>query len=85
MYQESFSPEGIGKVNFANSVVSYFALIASLGIGTYGIRESAKIRNNKEEFSQFFCGNFFNKSDFYHCFIFAIISNTAFSTEIFFI
>lgn len=48
------SPEGIGKVNFANSVVSYFALIASLGIGTYGIRESAKIRNNKEEFSQFF-------------------------------
>lgn len=79
------SPEGIGKVNFANSVVSYFALIASLGIGTYGIRESAKIRNNKEEFSQFFCGNFFNKSDFYPCFIFAIISNTAFSTEIFFI
>lgn len=47
-------PDGIGKVNFANSVVSYFALIASLGIGTYGIRESAKIRNNKEKFSQFF-------------------------------
>ena len=47
-------PDGIGKVNFANSVISYFALIASLGIGTYGIRESAKIRNNKEEFSQFF-------------------------------
>lgn len=47
-------PDGIGKVNFANSVVSYFGIIASLGIGTYGIREGAKRRNNKEEFSQFF-------------------------------
>ena len=28
-------PEGIGKVNFANSIISYFILIASLGIGSY--------------------------------------------------
>lgn len=47
-------PDGIGKVNFANSVISYFGIIASLGIGTYGIREGAKRRSNKEEFSQFF-------------------------------
>lgn len=47
-------PEGLGKVNFANSIISYFAMIASLGIATYGIREGAKKRNNKEEFSQFF-------------------------------
>ena len=40
-------PEGIGKVNFANSVISYFVLIAGLGIGTYGTREAAKIRENK--------------------------------------
>lgn len=40
-------PEGIGKVNFANSVISYFVLIAGLGIGTYGTREAAKIREDK--------------------------------------
>lgn len=40
-------PDGIGKVNFANSVISYFVLIAGLGIGTYGTREAAKIREDK--------------------------------------
>ena len=40
-------PEGIGKVNFANSIVMYFYTIASLGIGSYGIREAAKIRNDR--------------------------------------
>ena len=39
-------PDGIGKVNFANSIISYFALLASLGIGTYATREAAKIRDN---------------------------------------
>ena len=40
-------PEGIGKVNFANSIISYFGIIASLGISTYGIREASKIKNDK--------------------------------------
>lgn len=39
-------PDGIGKVNFANSIVSYFTLLASLGIGNYATREAAKIRDN---------------------------------------
>ena len=30
--------DGIGKVNFATSVISYFTMFASLGIPTYGIR-----------------------------------------------
>ncbi|MBR1714948.1 MAG: flippase [Treponema sp.] len=42
-------PESIGKVNFAQSVVSYFAIIASLGISTYATREIAKVRDNKEQ------------------------------------
>jgi O-antigen/teichoic acid export membrane protein len=46
-------PEGLGKVNFAISIISYFAMIASLGIETYGIREAAKIRDNKLLLSQF--------------------------------
>lgn len=40
-------PDGIGIVNFVNSIVSYFLIFASLGISTYGIREIAKIRNDK--------------------------------------
>ena len=46
-------PEGIGKVNFANSIVSYFIIIAGLGIGTYAIREAAKVRNDKTRLTKF--------------------------------
>ncbi len=46
-------PVSIGKVNFAQSVVSYFSLIAALGISTYAIREAAKLRENKKELSVF--------------------------------
>ncbi len=40
-------PQGIGAVNFANSTVEYFILIAELGIGTYAAREAARIRDDK--------------------------------------
>ena len=46
-------PEGIGKVNFANSIVSYFIIISSLGIRTYAIREAAKVRNDKTQLTKF--------------------------------
>lgn len=45
--------ENIGKVSFASSIVAYFALIATLGINTYAVREGGKIRDNKEKFSKF--------------------------------
>lgn len=45
-------PEGTGRVSFATSVVSYFLLIAQLGIPTYGIRACAKVRDDKEELSR---------------------------------
>lgn len=41
-------PAGMGKVSFATSVVSYFALFAQLGIPTYGIRACARVRDDKE-------------------------------------
>lgn len=47
------SVSGIGRYNFANSIVSYFILIAGLGIGTYGIREGAKYRDNPKKESDF--------------------------------
>lgn len=46
-------PTGIGKVNFASSIVSYFSIIASLGISTYAIREAAKVRDDKMALSTF--------------------------------
>lgn len=44
--------ERIGQYNFASSIVSYFVLIAGLGISTYAIREGSKIRDNKEKINQ---------------------------------
>lgn len=45
--------DGIGKYNFSSSVVSYFLLIAALGISPYAVREGAKYRDDKEKISQF--------------------------------
>ncbi len=45
--------EALGKYNFSLSIVSYFILLAELGINTYAIREGAKIRNNRDEFENF--------------------------------
>lgn len=47
-------PEGTGKVSFATSVISYFLIIAQLGIPTYGIRACAKVRDNKDELNKTF-------------------------------
>lgn len=46
-------PEGTGSVNFANSIVSYFAIISTLGIETYAIREASKLRDDKTQLSKF--------------------------------
>ena len=40
--------EGIGKVTYSNSIMSYFGLLAMLGVSTYGIREGSKLRQDKE-------------------------------------
>lgn len=45
-------PTGTGKVSFATSVISYFALFAQLGIPTYGIRACAKVRDDKEKLTR---------------------------------
>lgn len=41
-------PEGIGVVNFQNSIIGYIVLLTSLGIPLYGVREIAKCRNDLE-------------------------------------
>lgn len=47
-------PTGTGKVHYAQSIVSYFSMIAMLGINTYGLREAAKIRDDKDKLSKFY-------------------------------
>lgn len=45
-------PVGTGKVAFATSLISYFALFAQLGIPTYGIRACAKVRDDRLELTR---------------------------------
>jgi len=45
--------ENLGKVNFSNSIISYYLLIAALGISSYAVREGAGLRNDREKFNIF--------------------------------
>ena len=45
-------PEGIGKVSFAASFMSYFCMFAQLGIPTYGVRACAKVRDDKRKLTK---------------------------------
>lgn len=46
------TPVGTGKVAFVNSILTYFSYIAIIGIPAYGMRECAKIRDDKEKLSK---------------------------------
>lgn len=46
-----FGVEQLGKYNYAKNFVEIFATIAMLGIPTYGQREGAKVRDNRNELS----------------------------------
>jgi len=45
-------PVGTGKVSFATSLISYFSILAQLGIPTYGIRACAKVRDDHEKLTR---------------------------------
>ena len=47
-------PDGIGLMNFANTYAGYYSMFAVLGAATYGIREIAKRRDDKDARQQFF-------------------------------
>lgn len=47
------SVEEIGKYNFSDSIVSYFLLIAALGINQYAVREGTQFRNSQMNIDQF--------------------------------
>lgn len=45
--------ENIGVYSFTASIISYFNLIAGLGITTYAIREGARVRDDRKAFDKF--------------------------------
>lgn len=51
--------DDIGKISFASSIISYFVLIAGLGINNYATREGAKIRKDKNQLN-IFCSEIFS-------------------------
>lgn len=47
-------PEGVGANAFTNSVIQYFILFASMGIGYYGNRQIAYVRENQQKMANTF-------------------------------
>jgi len=45
--------EAYGEAGYATSIVSYFSLIAGLGVNSYAIREGARIRDDKRKLETF--------------------------------
>lgn len=41
-------PEGLGKVTFATSLLTYFSMFAQMGIPTYGVRVCAQVRDDRK-------------------------------------
>lgn len=46
---------GIGIINFSNSIVQYFSIIAALGVSTYAIRECTKVRDDRKQLNELSC------------------------------
>lgn len=72
------TPYYYGKYNFALSIVSYFVIIANLGIPIYGIREltKSKIEGNevlKKSFSEIFFISIFSSSFSFILFLMVIL------------
>ena len=47
-------PSGVGKVAYAQNVVSYFITFAGLGMASYGVREIGKCQDDRNKFSKKF-------------------------------
>lgn len=47
-------PEGVGRVSYANTIVAYFVLVASLGLPSYGVKAIAQNNETKEQRSRTF-------------------------------
>ena len=80
-------PENIGEVAYAQNIVNYFAILAFLGLPTYGIREISIARNNMIElskvYSELFLINLISTIVFSVLYYGLIIFNDAFRNNLF--
>lgn len=47
----ALGPDGIGIYNYTNSIAQYFVLVSGLGVGVYGNREIARVRDDQDNLS----------------------------------
>ena len=45
--------DNIGKVSYGQSIISYFSLLAMMGVVSYSIREGSKWKDNRIRFEEF--------------------------------
>lgn len=78
-------PDGMGKIAMGTSIVTYFALLARLGIPLYGIRVCAGIRDDRAQLSklvhELFLINLFMAGISYLLFVITIFSVPRFAEE----
>lgn len=76
----------IGEAEAAKNIAQYFVILAYLGIPTYGLREIAKARNNKEElnkvFSELAVINFISTAVFLGIYFILILSVPAYRSNL---
>ncbi len=77
--------DGVGKVAYAQNIVSYFTTLAPLGVISYGVKEIAKTRGNQEQrnkcFSELFLINIFSTTAFVLMYYSIISQMEIFSSE----
>ena len=75
-------PDAVGTVAYAQNIAQYFVIFAFLGIPTYGVREIAKVRNDREErskvYSELLVINFISTCIFSAVYLIVILSVTSF-------
>ena len=49
-----FGSDGIGVYSYTHSLVTYFILFSTLGVGLYGVKKIASFRDNRQEYSKCF-------------------------------
>ena len=78
-------PNGVGKVAYAQNIASYFLSFAALGLPSYGVREFAKIREDKDKrnklFTELFLINLISTTFAVLGFFILLFINNAFNNE----
>ncbi|WP_139903728.1 flippase [Clostridium thermarum] len=78
--------DNLGKVNLAISLINWLIIIASVGIPTYGIREIARVREDKRKLSKVFSElmiiKFFATVFTVIAYVTLLLSNEKFSSEL---